>query len=58
MQLVSRPLRLPRSLKAGIERIGKRDHTSMNQFIAMVAAEKLATIEAADFFTSGWWLLI
>ena len=44
------PLRLPRSLKAGIERVSKRDGTSINQFVAMAAAEKLATIEAEDFF--------
>ncbi len=32
------PLGLPRSLKAGIERVSKRDGTSVNQFVAMVAA--------------------
>ncbi len=46
------PLRLPRSLKAGIERVSKRDGTSVNQFVAMAAAEKLATLEAEDFFRS------
>jgi hypothetical protein len=46
------PLRLPRSLKAGIERMSKRDGTSVNQFVAMAAAEKLATLEAEDFFRS------
>lgn len=45
-------LRLPRSLKAGIERMSKRDGTSVNQFVAMAAAEKLATLEAEDFFRS------
>ena len=46
------PLRLPRSLKAGIERVSMRDGTSVNQFVAMAAAEKLATLEAEDFFRS------
>ena len=46
------PLRLPRTLKAGIERVSKRDGTSVNQFVAMAAAEKLATLEAEDFFRS------
>ena len=46
------PLRLPRSLKAGIERVSKRDGTRVNQFVAMAAAEKLATLEAEDFFRS------
>ena len=50
------PLRLPRSLKAGIKRAGKRaskhDVTSINQFVAMAAAEKLAAIDAEDYFRS------
>ena len=46
------PLRLPRSLKAGIERVSKRDGTSINQFVAMAAAEKLAAIDAEDYFRS------
>jgi hypothetical protein len=45
-------LRLPRSLKAGIECVSKRDGTSVNHFVAMAAAEKLATLEAEDFFRS------
>jgi hypothetical protein len=46
------PLRLPRSLKAGIARISKRDGTSMNQFVAMAAAEKLAALDTEDYFRS------
>jgi len=46
------PLRLPRSLKAGIERVSERDGTSINQFVAMAAAEKLATLDAEDYFRS------
>ena len=46
------PLRLPRSLKAGIERVAKRDGTSINQFVALAAAEKLAALDAEDYFRS------
>jgi hypothetical protein len=46
------PLRLPRSLKAAIERVSKRDGTSINQFVAMAAAEKLAALDTEDFFRS------
>ena len=46
------PLRLPRSLKAGIERVSKRDGISVNQFVAMAAAEKLAAIDTEDYFRS------
>lgn len=34
------PLRLPRSLKAAIEKLSKRDGTSVNQFVVMAAAER------------------
>jgi hypothetical protein len=44
------PLRLPRSLKAGLERVSKRDGTSINQFVAMAAAEKLAALDMEDYF--------
>lgn len=45
------PLRLPLSLKAAIEKRAKADGTSMNQFLAMAAAEKLAAMQtAASFF--------
>lgn len=40
-----------RSLKAGIERVSKRDGTSINQFVAMAAAEKLAALDAEDYFS-------
>lgn len=32
--------------------MSKRDGPSVNQFVAMAAAEKLATLEAEDFFRS------
>lgn len=44
------PLRLPLSLKAAVEQRAKADGTSMNQFLAMAAAEKLAAMQTADSF--------
>ena len=44
------PLRLPRSLRSAIERVAKRDGTSINQFVAMAAAEKLAVLDTEDYF--------
>ena len=46
------PLRLPRSLRAAIERVAKRDGTSINQFVVMAAAEKLAVLDTQDYFRS------
>lgn len=45
-------LRLPRSVKQGVERWAKLDGTSMNQLIASAVAEKLSALETADFFES------
>ena len=39
-------LRLPLSLKAGIERLAEQDGVSVNQFIVMTLAEKINTAEA------------
>ena len=44
------PLRLPVSIKAALERISKRDGTSLNQFLVIAAAEKIAAMETEDFF--------
>ena len=44
------PLRLPRSVKAAVERRAKEDGTSVNQFIATAVAEKLAAMTTAEFF--------
>jgi len=44
------PLRLPRSIKAEVERRAKQDGTSVNQFIATAVAEKLAAMSTAEFF--------
>ena len=43
-------LRLPRSLKAALEKIAAADGSSMNQFLVMAAAEKLAAIQTAETF--------
>ena len=44
------PLRLPRSVKAEVERRAKAEGTSVNQFVATAVAEKLATMNTAAFF--------
>lgn len=44
------PLRLPVSLKAALEEISKRDGTSLNQFLVVAAAEKIAAMETERFF--------
>ena len=51
-EIATYPLLLPRSLKAGIERVSKRGGTSINQFVATAAAEKLAALDAEDYFRS------
>jgi hypothetical protein len=44
------PLRLPVSLKKALERISERDGTSLNQFLVIAAAEKIAAMETERFF--------
>ncbi len=44
------PLRLPVSLKAALEKIAERDGTSLNQFLVIAAAEKIAAMETENFF--------
>jgi hypothetical protein len=44
------PLRLPLSLKAAVEAISARDGTSMNQFLVVAAAEKIAAMQTETFF--------
>jgi hypothetical protein len=44
------PLRLPLSLKAAIEKLSAQDGTSMNQFLVVAAAEKLAAMQTETFF--------
>lgn len=43
-------LRLPVSVKSGVERWAKRDGVSMNQLIATAVAEKLSALETSEFF--------
>ena len=45
------PLRLPVSLKAAVEQLSERDGTSMNQFLVVAAAEKVAAMQTEEFFT-------
>jgi hypothetical protein len=44
------PLRLPVSLKAALETISDRDGTSINQFLVVAAAEKIAAMQTEEFF--------
>jgi hypothetical protein len=44
------PPRLPRSVKAEVERRAKEDGISINQFVATAVAEKLAAMNTAAFF--------
>jgi len=44
------PLRLPKSVKAEVERRAKADGVSVNQFVATAVAEKLAAMSTATFF--------
>lgn len=44
------PLRLPQSLKQEVERRAEADGTSINQFVATAVAEKLASMNTAEFF--------
>jgi len=44
------PLRLPRSLKEAVERLSREDRTSINQFVATAAAEKVSALQTARYF--------
>jgi len=44
------PLRLPKSVKAEVERLAKVDGISINQFVATAVAEKLAVMNTVAFF--------
>jgi hypothetical protein len=44
------PLRLPVSLKAAIEKLSEEDGTSINQFVVVAVAEKIASMNTAAFF--------
>lgn len=49
-ELSTYPLRLPRSIRAGLDRVSKRDGVSINQFVSIAVAEKLAMLEAETYF--------
>lgn len=49
-QPASYPLRLPQSLKEAVAAAAERDGISMNQFITLALAEKLAVIDTVRFF--------
>lgn len=44
------PLRLPVSLKAAVERLSRRDGTSINQFVVVAVAEKIAAMTTEEHF--------
>lgn len=45
------PLRLPRSLKDAVEKLSRKDGTSINQFVVMAVAEKISAMTTAEYFT-------
>ena len=44
------PLRLPVSIKSEAEKLAAAEGTSLNQFVAMAVAEKVATLRTASYF--------
>ena len=44
------PLRLSQSLKQAVAEVADRDGISMNQFITLAVAEKLAVMDTVRFF--------
>lgn len=46
------PLRLPRSIKAAVEKLALSEGISMNQFVATAVAEKLAVLNTANYFSA------
>jgi len=44
------PLRLPISLKAAVEKLSEQDGTSINQFVVVAVAEKIAAMNTTTFF--------
>ena len=45
------PLRLPRSLKDAVEKLSRKDGTSINQFVVIAVAEKVSAMTTAEYFT-------
>ncbi|MFO1047287.1 MAG: hypothetical protein U1E52_05230 [Geminicoccaceae bacterium] len=44
------PLRLPLSLKDAVEKLSRRDGTSINQFVVVAVAERIAAMTAEERF--------
>ena len=44
------PLRLPASIKGEAERLAAEEGTSLNQFVALAVAEKVAALRTASCF--------
>lgn len=44
------PLRLPVSLKNAVVELSREDNTSINRFVVVAVAEKLAAMKTAEFF--------
>ncbi len=44
------PLRLPASIKAEAERLASAEGSSLNQFVALAVAEKVAALRTATYF--------
>lgn len=42
-------MRLPDSLHNRVRMLSKRDHVSINQFVATAVAEKIAALETEDY---------
>jgi hypothetical protein len=51
-ELSTYPLRLPHSIRAGVAQMAKADGISINQFVSIAVAEKLAMIQAETFFAN------
>lgn len=49
-QPTSYPLRLPQSLKEAVAQAAEREGISINQFITLALAEKLAVLDTVRFF--------
>lgn len=49
-ELSTYPLRLPRSIRASIEKLSQQDGISINQFVNIAVAEKLAILQAETYF--------
>jgi hypothetical protein len=41
----------PAPIRAGVERLSKQDGVSINQFVSIAVAEKVAMMQAQDYFS-------